>query len=257
MLRFAVRNLLPQWLKKPLWGDRKKWGLAPDVTDSCWRKWEHTYLDFYAANQRTGVGTVVNDAGYRVMSWIEMEGKRVLEIGPGDIRHMQLWNGKPSQYLLADINEAMLEKGVQKLEASGVATRPLLLRRGEPLPIDDASVDIVVSFYSLEHIYPLAPYLEEISRVLRSDGYLIGAVPAEGGVAWGLGRMLTSRRWFKKNTSIDPDKIICWEHPNFADDIISELDQYFVRAKLELWPIRFLRSVDTNLIIRLLYKKRI
>lgn len=244
-------------MKIPLWGDRKRWGLIPDATDSCWRKWEHTYLDFYAANQRTGVGTVVNDAGYRVMSWIEMEGKRVLEIGPGDIRHMQFWNGKPSKYLLADINEAMLKKGVQKLEASGVVSRALLLRRGEPLPIDDASVDVVVSFYSLEHIYPLAPYLEEISRVLRSDGYLIGAIPAEGGAAWGLGRMFTSRRWFKKNTSIDPDKIICWEHPNFADEIINELDKHFVRAKLGLWPIGFLRSVDTNLIIRLLYKKRV
>ncbi len=256
MLKFAIRNWLPYRLRIPLWGDREKWGLMPNVTDPCWREWEQTYLDFYAANQRTCVGTTVNDAGYRVMSWIDMKGKRVLEIGPGDIRHMQFWNGRPSEYVLADIHEGMLEKAARKLEAGGVACRPLLLRRGEPLPIGDASVDVVVSFYSLEHIHPLGSYLEQISRVLRPDGYLIGAIPAEGGLAWGLGRMLTSRRWFKKNTTIDPDKIICWEHPNFTDDIINELDRHFVRPRLAFWPMRFLPFIDANLIIRLLYQKR-
>ncbi len=256
MLKFAIRNWLPQKLRIPLWGDREKWGLTPNVNDSCWREWAHTYLDFYAANQRTGIGTAVNDAGYRLMSWIDMEGKRVLEIGPGDIRHMQFWNGRPSEYVRADIHQGMLAKASRKLEEGGVACRPLLLRRGEPLPLGDASVDVVVSFYSLEHIYPLGSYLEQISRVLRPGGYLIGAIPAEGGLAWGLGRMLTSRRWFKKNTTIDPAKIICWEHPNFADDIINELDRHFVKPRLHLWPMRFFPFIDANLIIRLLYQKR-
>jgi SAM-dependent methyltransferase len=256
VLKFAIRNWLPQKLRIPLWGDREKWGLTPNVNDSCWREWAHTYLDFYAANQRTGIGTAVNDAGYRLMSWIDMEGKRVLEIGPGDIRHMQFWNGRPSEYVRADIHQGMLAKASRKLEEGGVACRPLLLRRGEPLPLGDASVDVVVSFYSLEHIYPLGSYLEQISRVLRPGGYLIGAIPAEGGLAWGLGRMLTSRRWFKKNTTIDPAKIICWEHPNFADDIINELDRHFVKPRLHLWPMRFFPFIDANLIIRLLYQKR-
>ena len=32
---------------------------------------------------------LVNDAGYGVMSSIDLTGKRVLEIGAGDIRHMK------------------------------------------------------------------------------------------------------------------------------------------------------------------------
>lgn len=256
MLKFAIRNWLPQGLKTPLWGAREKWGLTPDMSDPCWREWERTYLDFYTANQRAGVGTSINDAGYRVMSWIDMAGKRVLEIGPGDIRHMQFWNGKPGEYVLADIQEGMLEKGAQKLTAGGIACRRLLLQRGEPLPLEDASVDVVVSFYSLEHIYPLGPYLEQIARVLRPGGILIGAIPAEGGLAWGLGRMLTSRRWFRKNTFIDPDKIICWEHPNFADHVVDELGRHFEPVRLAFWPMPFLPSLDANLIIRLFYRKR-
>lgn len=256
MLKFAIRNWLPRRLRTPLWGEREKWGLTPDTADPCWREWERTYLDFYTANQRAGVGTYINDAGYRVMSWIDMSGKRVLEIGAGDIRHMQFWNGKPSEYVLADIQVGMLEKGAQKLKVGDIIYRQLLLQRGEPLPLEDASVDVVVSFYSLEHIYPLGSYLEQIARVLRPGGILIGAIPAEGGLAWGMGRMLTSRRWFKKNTKIDPDKIICWEHPNFADQVVNELDQHFVRSRLAFWPMSLLPSLDVNLIIRLFYRKR-
>jgi hypothetical protein len=67
--------------------------------------------------------------------------------------------------------------------------------------------------------------------------------------------MLTSRRWFKKNTVIDPDKIICWEHPNFADQILGELDQVFAREAVEHWPLPWLPLLDPNLVIRLLYRK--
>lgn len=256
MLKFVMRNWIPRGLRIPLWGDRERWGLVVNESDPCWEKWERTYLDFYAANQRAGLGTAVNDAGYRVMSNIDMTGKQVLEIGPGDIRHAAFWRGRPAEYLLADIQVGMLQKAEAKLDQAGVAHRSMLLQRGSSLPLEEASVDVVVSFYSLEHIFPLAPYLAEIERVLRPGGLLIGAIPAEGGGAWGLGRMLTSRRWFKRNTMIDPDKIICWEHPNFADDIIADLDHRFERKQLHFWPLPWLPMLDPNLIIRLIYQKR-
>ena len=251
-----IRDLLPHGIRAPLWGDRERWGLVVDDQDPCWHEWQRTYLDFYAANQREGVGTRVNDAGYRVMAKIDLGGKRVLEIGPGDIRHIAFWRGRPDQYFLADIQTAMLNKAEDKLAAAQVPCRSMLVRRGERLPLEDASVDVVVSFYSLEHIYPLPPYLDEISRVLRNGGILIGAIPAEGGLAWGGGRLLTSRRWFRKHTAIDPDKIICWEHPNFADQIIAELDRHLERKRIEFWPLKWLPLLDANLVIRFVYRKR-
>jgi SAM-dependent methyltransferase len=255
MHRFVIRGWLPQGVRAPLWGDRERWGLTVREDDACWKQWQHSCMDFYTANQRAGVGMAVNEAGYRVMSQIDLSGQRVLEIGPGDICHVAFWRGRPSEYLLADIRPEMLDKAQSRLQAAGVVHRSLLLARGQPLPLEAASVDVVVSFYSLEHIYPLAPYLEEIRRVLRPGGTLIGAIPAEGGLAWGGGRMLTSRRWFKKHTSIDPDKIICWEHPNFADEILSELDKTFERRQARYWPLRWLPLLDTNLVIRLVYRK--
>lgn len=252
-----IRDWLPRALRAPLWGDRERWGLSVQRDDPCWLEWERTTLDFYAANQRAGVGTRVNDAGYRVMSEIDLDGRRVLEIGAGDIRHQAFWRGRPSEYCLADIQEGMLEKARRKMEAAGVPTRTLLLQRDQALPLEDASVDVVVSFYSLEHLFPLAPYVGGIRRVLRPGGVLIGAIPAEGGLAWGAGRLVTSRRWFKKHTAIDPDKIICWEHPNFADQVLDELDAQLERQFIRTWPFPWLPLLDANLIVRLLYRKRL
>jgi SAM-dependent methyltransferase len=255
MYGFLIRHWLPRALRGPLWGDRERWGLTIRQDDACWQQWQRTNLDFYAANQRAGVGMAINDAGYRVMSRLNLQGKRVLEIGPGDIRHLVFWRGRPSEYLLADVQAEMLRKAEAKLAAAGVPHRSLLVERDTRLPLEDASVDVVVSFYSLEHLYPMEPYLRDIRRVLRPGGVLIGAIPAEGGLAWGSGRFLTSRRWFKRYTTIDPDKIICWEHPNFADDVLAALDRHFEREHTRLWPVPWLPLLDANLIVRLVYRK--
>jgi SAM-dependent methyltransferase len=255
MRAFALRNWLPNSLRAQLWGNRSKWGLTIDPDDPCWQEWQQTYGKFYSANQREGVGIRINDAGYRVMSHIDLTGKRVLEIGAGDIRHIQHWRGHPTEYILADVRSDMMQKAERRLAEKGVAYRAILLGREQALPLDDNSVDVIVSFYSLEHLYPLAPYLTDMRRVLKPAGTLIGAIPAEGGLAWGGGRMLTSRRWFKSNSTIDPDKIICWEHPNFADDIIAALDGQFQRRRLHWWPTH-LPVLDINLIIQFCYTKR-
>ena len=187
MTHLAIRHLLPRAIRAPLWGDRERWGLVVDEQDPCWREWSATYTDFYLANQREGIGTRVNDAGYRVMSSIDLDDKRVLEIGAGDIRHLPHWRGQPAEYLLADVSTAMMAFARERLTAVGVNHRTLLVERNQALPLADASVDVIVSFYSLEHLYPLRPYLDEMRRVLKPGGTLIGAIPAEGGLAWGGG----------------------------------------------------------------------
>ena len=67
---------------------------------------------------------------------------------------------------------------------------------------------------------------------------------------------MTSRRWLKNNTTINPDKIICWEHPNFSDEIVLKLNKYFNRVKLYSWPIPFLTLIDFNLVLKFIYKKK-
>lgn len=255
MAGFKLRKIFPRAVHARLWGDRERFGLTVDPADADWLKYQATVSDFYRETQRAGIGVRVNDAGYSVMRELDLTGKTVLEVGPGDVRHLRHWNGMPAKYLLADISEDMMQFARTRLSSQGVQHETLMLRREQALPLEDASVDVIVSFYSLEHMYPLQPYLDEMLRVLKPGGVLIGAVPAEGGLAWGLGRLLTTRRWFKSNTSIDPDKIICWEHPNFADEILECLDSKLRRRRVHYWPLPWLPFLDTNLVIRFEYRK--
>jgi SAM-dependent methyltransferase len=254
-MSIKIRNWLPASISAMLWGDRKRWGLSVNEEDSCWKEWQKTYINFYEANQRKGIGICVNDAGYQVMKSIDLTGKRVLEIGAGDIRHLRYMQGKPQEYVLADISTEMMQFAQAKLGEKKIPFKSILLDRNQPLPLQSASVDVIISFYSLEHLYPLKPYLEEMHRVLKPGGTLIGAIPAEGGLAWGVGRMLTSRQWLKKNTTINYNKIISWEHPNFADKIIHNLDEMFLQERVQYWPFPWFPFLDLNLILRFVYQK--
>ena len=111
----------------------------------------------------------------------------------------------------------------------------------------------MVTFHQLEHIYELEEYLQELKRILKPNGVLIGAVPAEGGVAWGFGRFLTSRRYVRKNMDFDYDKIICWEHPNFVNKIKKLLDENFTSVKSIKKPFGVL-PMDFNLSWSFIYR---
>jgi len=57
-----------------------------------------------------------------------------------------------------------------------------------------------------------------------------------------------------KNFGINYDKIICWEHPNFADFIIERLDAHLEREDLVFHPFSRL-PIDFNLVASFVFKK--
>lgn len=259
MKYFSFGHRLPQFLAKRLFGDRRQFGLAVQQDDPCWKEWtEEVYLKFYEATQKQEqtVGRKVNDAGYRILESIDFTGQRILEIGPGSLPHLAFFKSHPALFVLADIQQQMLELSSDKLAQAGVPHKSVLLE-GNPLhqlPFDDGEFDVILSFYSLEHLYPLQPYLDEMVRCLKPGGMLAGAIPNEGGLAWGLGRFLTTRRWLHKNTNINPDKLICWEHPNFAESILSCLDSQLERQTLQYYPLH-VPLIDCNLVTRFIYTR--
>jgi SAM-dependent methyltransferase len=257
-MRYAtLGHRLPRALAAPLFGDRERFGLVVQPDDPSWREWEKTYLDFYFQTQKQSIGKIVNDAAYTVMSRVDLTGKHVLEVGPGDINHIPWWRGSPARYVVADIQQAMLDLSSRKLQARGVPHECRLVDRSDrgALPFASGEFDVIVSFFTLEHLHPLARYVDGMLRVLKPGGLLVGAIPAEGGLAWGTGRFLTSRRWLKKHTAIDPDKLICWEHPNFADHVMHTLDGMMDRRYIEFWPL-LVPSIDMNLVLKFMYSRR-
>lgn len=254
MNHFTIGHRLPYRLSARLYGDRKRFGLKIQHDDPCWKAWGRIYLKYYQNYKVKSAGLSINKAGYKVMSRINMAGKRVLEIGPGEVNHIHYWNGRPEHYVLADVRQDLLAFSVRQMKRRAIAYSTLLMKKHEnKLSLDENEFDVIVSFYCLEHFFPLDNYLEEMIRVLKPNGMLIGAIPTEGGLAWGLGRFITTRRWMKTNTAIDPDKIICWEHPNFAEDILTRLDSRLKRLYLSHWPLVPF-PMDFNLVAKFIYK---
>ena len=84
----------------------------------------------------------------------DLLGQRVLDLGCGDMPYRTLFTERGAIYLGADIN----------------GSAQIVIKPGEPLPVESASVDVVVSFQVLEHVRDVAAYLNEARRVLKPGG---------------------------------------------------------------------------------------
>ena len=251
---FSLARRLPEWLRIPLCGKREFSTQGRDPQDFDWLAWKASYMKFYQSTQKSGMGKLVNDAGYQILSKVDISGLACLEIGPGTLPHMPFWHTAPARFDLVDINQEMLDASSALLREKEIPSSSFLSGDAAVIPVPDASYDALVTFYSLEHLYPLDAFLSEYMRVLKPNGLLIGAIPAEGGLAWGLGRMLTSRRYTRKHFTFDFDKITAWEHCNTAEDILTALDVRFILQYRDYWPLR-VPLIDTNLVIRFIYRK--
>lgn len=251
-----IRNFLPILLNNFLYGDRKQYQGKFDTCDEDWVKWLKFYETFYHSTQKNGIGAVVNNWGYRVLNDLDLGDKTVLEIGPGNLPHEDYWNGTPSKYVVVDVKQEFLEICMQKLDAAGIDVETHLIERSEFADIPDESIDIILTFYSLEHIHNLQGIVKYFKQKLKTCGLLVGGIPNEGGLAWGIGRYLTSRRFVHNNSDINYDKIICWEHPNFCDQIFHEIErQGFKKRSKSGYPLGKFTPLDLNLISTFIYEK--
>lgn len=233
---------LPYFIFKRLYGDRRKYGSRVDYSDPEFKIWKDKYFEFYKNYCEKGIGHFINHSGFKIINKLKFNSKIVLEVGPGLVDHVNYIKEREQikQYLLADINDSFLEKSEDLLKNSGIPEVSKIKIEGRLFPLEDNSVDIVLSFSQLEHVEYLEGYLKELKRVLKPGGFIAGSIPAEGGLVWGLGRFFLSRGQVINRLKLDYDKIICWEHQNFADKIIKNLDLEFQRIVATKKPLPFL-----------------
>jgi SAM-dependent methyltransferase len=84
-------------------------------------------------------------------------GDRVVDLGCGDAPYRSLFVERGVEYVCCDI------------EGSDVVP----LQPGRPVPLDDGSAAVVVSFQVLEHVWDLDWYLGEAHRLLKPGGRLL------------------------------------------------------------------------------------
>jgi SAM-dependent methyltransferase/uncharacterized protein YbaR (Trm112 family) len=124
------------------------------------------------------------------------------------------------------------------------------------LPLKSGALAAITSIYAFEHIYHLREAMAEVARVLAPRGRLFIGLPGEGGLAWTLGRKLTSERTMSKRYNLDYRKYIALEHCNTAASVIAALKQRFAVRRQRLFPLPFLPVIDLNLTVSLELTKR-
>ena len=248
-----LRKFLSDKLFSVLFGNRKLYGTKKVQNDKDWIKWNKFYYKFYTKTQKEGVGNIVNEWGYKILKKLSFKKKIIFELGPGTLPHYRFWKDVPEKFYAVDVFEKFLSESKKKIPK---IFKGYKVTKYQKIPLKGNSVDIILTFYSLEHMLDLDKKLSEFKRILKKNGKIVGAIPNEGGIAWGAGRYLTSRRFVKNNSNINYDKIICWEHPNFADHIIQSFKKNNLKINyIKMYPFSFIKSIDFNLVTTFILSK--
>jgi malonyl-CoA O-methyltransferase len=105
---------------------------------------------------------------------LDVAGRDVVELGCGTGKNTEWLTSSARGVVALDFSEGMLARARERITSLGVADRVRFVRHDvrEPLPLEDASADVVVGNLVLEHVEDLAPVFREAARVLRRGGAL-------------------------------------------------------------------------------------
>ena len=190
-----------------------------------------------------GIGGVIHDLGHRWVASRTLPGK-VLEIGFGVGRHALFYSGDRQDYFVSEYSNVHFgSEHWREAHGRGIQCD------ARKLPFHDEAFRTVISIYNLEHISDLQQVFGEVHRVLAPDGKFLIALPCEGGLAWNLGRELTTRRVFQKKYGVNYDKIIAYEHVWDFRGVLNQLAQSgLFQITLKRFFPALLPSVNLNLI---------
>ena len=98
-------------------------------------------------------------------------------------------------------------------------------------------------------------FAEDLIHFPANPWSLFGLESAQRQLGENVGELTDQRKHAWRNSDIDPDKIICWEHPNFAADVLLSLSEVFGNVSKTYWPFPFLPIVDCNLVVKFICRK--
>ena len=172
------------------------------------------------------------------------------DIGCGQGYHYRFW---PDRQRVIGIDIRL--ESLEKLKAA-VPDAILIQANSCALPLKTGAISVATSIYAFEHIYHLREALAETARILAPTGRLYMGLPGEGGLAWTLGRKLTSERTMSRRYNLDYRKYIALEHCNTAAGVVAALEERFKVLRRRLFPLPFIPLIDLNLTLALELEKR-
>ena len=151
------------------------------------------------------------------------EGLSTLEIGAGTLNHLRYESNhtaydivEPAHYLFADSPYLSRVRNIYDD-----------IKQVPP----DTRYDRIISIATFEHICNLPEVVAGAGLLLKPNGQLRAAIPAEGGPFWKLGWMLTTGWEFKRRYGLDYEVIMRAEHVNTWKEVADVLNYFFKRVE--------------------------
>ena len=103
-----------------------------------------------------------------------VRGKIVLDIASGSGYGTKLLAETARKVYGVDVNERSVNYARKNYNAKNIEYK---VGNGEAIPLEDNSVDVVVTFETIEHIENYQQFMREVRRVLKDDGLAIVSTP--------------------------------------------------------------------------------
>jgi ubiquinone/menaquinone biosynthesis C-methylase UbiE len=103
-----------------------------------------------------------------------VKGKTVLDIASGSGYGTKMLAEDAEFVYGVDVNETAINYSNKKYKSNNIK---YLVGDGVSIPLEDKSVDVVVTFETIEHIKDYKKFLVEVKRVLKDDGIAIVSTP--------------------------------------------------------------------------------
>lgn len=103
-----------------------------------------------------------------------VKGKTVLDIASGSGYGSALLAATASRVYGVDVDQDAIDYANKNYKSDQVE---FLKGDGRKIPLEDGSVDVVVSFETIEHIEDYNGFMREVKRVLKTDGLFILSTP--------------------------------------------------------------------------------
>ena len=153
-----LRKIIPNSIGKYLFGDRVKYGHVINESDREWCDFQNYYNEFHQHYKKSAIVNFTDNLGYSILKNYDFSEKVVLEFGVGLMPHMRFMKNMPSTYYVVDINKDFLKNAIAKL---GDKAKVIELKNRSEFPdIENESIDIIISFYTLEHILKIDEHID-------------------------------------------------------------------------------------------------
>ncbi|OBS96396.1 SAM-dependent methyltransferase [Vibrio cyclitrophicus] len=172
---------------------------------------------------------------------------KVLEVGSGTGEHLLHVKHTFDEYIVSDGDASALEVADKQLShINSYDKLTFSVTNACELDFESNSFDRVIATHILEHLYEPHLVIKEWLRVLKPGGTLSILIPTDPGIAWKIGRYMTTRKHgLKKGWNYD--YIMAREHVNPCNNLIAFLNYYLPDNQNSFWPLSFAPLIDCNL----------